>query len=135
MSFGFSVSDIILCARLAYKLYDEFKQASGACQEFAQELLLFHQVLLKTKSTFECQSISLKDSDLAALGACIKSCAELLYVQIMGAHPVPGILEGLEYKTRTEYFFHSSGLLQDWRKRYEERKFASRIPKLQRAIL
>ena len=29
MSFGFSVSDIIGCARLANKLYDDLKQATG----------------------------------------------------------------------------------------------------------
>lgn len=42
MSFGFSVSDIYGCACLAYMLYNEFKQALGACQEASRELLLFN---------------------------------------------------------------------------------------------
>lgn len=72
MSFGFSVSDIYGCARLAYMLYDEFKQALGACQETARELLLFHRVFLKTKTTIECESSHLSQSDDAALGACFE---------------------------------------------------------------
>lgn len=141
MSFGFSVSDIVGCARLAYKLYDEFKQAPGACQEFARELLLFHQVLLKTKSTIECETSHLNHSDQAALGACLDSCRELLYVHIMGAHTVPATLEDLESNThilQADLFVPSTSSetrhFQGWRQKYGERKFALRIPNFQRAI-
>lgn len=141
MSFGFSVSDIVGCARLAYMLYDEFKQAPGACQGFARELLLFHQVLLKTKSTVECETSHLNHTDQAALGACLDSCRELLYVQIMGAHRVPTTLKDLEFNThilQADRFVPSASgetrLLPGWRQVYGQRKFAVRIPKLQRAI-
>lgn len=148
MSFGFSVSDIYGCARLAYKLYDEFKQAPGTCQEFARDLLLFHRVLLKIKSTIECDTSYLSQSDQAVLGACLDSCKELLYVQIIGAPMVPKNLEKIEFdahelifKSRgpqTDFLIHSSPdqirFLRGLRQKFGERKFALRIPKLQRAI-
>lgn len=149
MSFGFSVSDIILCARLAYRLYDEFKHAPGACQEFARELLLFHQVLLKTKSTIECEISNLNHSDQAAFEACLVSCKELLYEQIC-ASKVPSSLNVVDYVVDYVGDFESQWraldpllhpdfggeirLCQGWRRKWGERKFALRIPKLQRAI-
>lgn len=140
MSFGFSVSDICGCARLAYRLYDEFKQAPGACQDFTREMLLFHQVLLKTKSTIGSEISHLSDSDQATLGACLDSCKELLYGQIIGAAIVPRSLEEVEYNKhdpRKYFFFHHDdqmNFLRGLRQRYGERRFALRIPKLQRAI-
>lgn len=148
MSFGFSVSDIILCARLAYKLYDEFKQAPGACREFARDLLLFHQVLLKTKSTIECEISNLNHSDQAALEACLDSCKELLYEQIC-ATKAPSSLSVVDYVvdyvgdfetlwTPLDPLVHPDfgqiRLFQGLRLKWGERKFALRIPKLQRAI-
>lgn len=137
MSFGFSVSDIYGCARLAYLLYDEFKQAPGACQDFARELLLFHQVLLKTKSTTEGETSHLRPSDKAALGTCLDSCKELLYVQIMGAHVLPSKLWRVDLSTHDPLFHPTSGqtrFLRGLRQRIGEKRFASRIPKLQCAI-
>lgn len=141
MSFGFSVSDIVLCARLTYRLYDEFKQAPGACQEFARELLLFHQVLLKTKSTIECDLNRLSHSDQAALGACLDSCKELLYGQILGASKEPYDMKESDFEfqcTPSDPLVHPDvgqiRLFQGWRLKFGNRKFALRIPKLQRAI-
>ena len=145
MSFGFSVSDIALCAHLAYKLYDEFMQAPGACREFARDLLLFHQVLLKTQSTIECEISNLNHSDQAALKACLDSCKELLYEQIC-ASKVPSSLDVGRYVrdfesqcTLLDPLVHPdySGeirFFQGCRLKWRERKFALRIPKLQRAI-
>ncbi len=141
MSFGFSVSDIYGCACLAYRLYDEFKQAPGACQEFARELLLFHQVLLRTKSSLEYETSHLSHSDQAALGACLDSCKELLYVQITGAPKVPENLETIAFSTQDlqkKNFSHPPSdrtrFLRGLRQKFGERNFALRIPKLQRAI-
>ena len=86
MIVGISVSDIYGCARLAYVLYDELKQAQGACRDFARDLLLFHQVLLKTKLTIECETSRLSDSDEAALMICLDSCKELLYADFGCSH-------------------------------------------------
>ncbi len=140
MSFGFSVSDIYGCARLAYMLYNEFKQAPGVCQEFARELLLFHRVLSKIKSTIESEPSHLSQSDQAALGACLDSCKELLYVQIMGAAMVPKDLENIKFYAHDMGFrsFDTSSdqkrFLGGLRQKFGERKFALRIPKLQHAI-
>jgi len=62
MSFGFSVSDFVYCAQLAYKLSVEFKEAPGACRDFAAELVLFHQILLETQSLLKSKKHDLNDS-------------------------------------------------------------------------
>ena len=145
MIFGISVSDIYGCARLAYRLYDEFKKAPGACQEFAQDLLLFHQVLIKTRWAIDSEKSDLSDSDRAALRLCLESCKELLCVQILGVQKVPESLEMVEFELDdplpdnfdSKYFGALSrrdGLSHTWRQRFEKRKLALRVPKLQRAI-
>ena len=141
MSFGFSVSDIYGCAHLAYSLYEEFKEASVACQDFARELLLFHQVLLKTKSNIEAETSHLGHDDKIALETCPDNCKELLYVQIVGAATVPRILDKPTFvgydpsgKTGLRSTPNEETLLRGLRRKLKERKFASRIPKLQRAI-
>lgn len=136
MSFGFGVSDIYVCAQLAYRLYDEFKQAPGDCQKFARELLLFHQVLLKTKLGIEHEIGHLSLSDQAALGACLDSCKELLYVQTLGAPMVP--IDFYTHAPQTDILLHPSSddtrFLKGLRQKIKDRKLALRIPKLQRAI-
>ncbi|KAM0795330.1 hypothetical protein BDR22DRAFT_615181 [Usnea florida] len=143
MSFGFSVSDIYGCARLAYVLYNEFKQAPGACQDFAKELLLFHQVLLKTKSTVQAGKIHLShaDENETALEICLDSCRELLYVRIMGAATAPRHLDKIKAwgcDPEAKFILHSTSdekrFLSGLRQKLGERKFASRIPELQRAV-
>ena len=141
MIFGISVSDIYGCARLAYKLYDEFKKAPGACQEFAQDLLLFYRVLMHTRLVMGGEDSHLKDSDRIALEACLESCKELIYVQIMGARRVPVTLEevGIKIdKSSTDLLVRPrsaySSLLQGWRQGIVNRQFALKIPKLQHAI-
>ena len=141
MSFGFSVSDIYGCARLAYVLYNEFKQAPGACQDFARELRLFHQVLLKTNSTIQAGKSHLSHADETALESCLDSCRELLYVRIMGAATAPRHLDKIKAwgcDPKAEFFLHSTSdekrFLRGLRQKLGERKFASRIPELQRAV-
>ena len=144
MSFGFSVSDIYGCARLAYMLYNEFKQAPGACQEFAHELLLFHQVLGKTKSVIEGESSNLNHFDQTTLSACFDSCKELLYMQILGNAVVPKTLEEFYTHDRLSYLDADTSTTiterdkhrfpHGLRHKFRERQFALRIPKLQRAV-
>ena len=145
MSFGFSVSDIVGCARLAYRLYDEFRQAPRACQTFAQELLLFHQVLMDTELAHSPFTSYLSHPDQAALRLCLDSCKELLCVQIMGAHEAPDDLrevktfveEGLSTDTIFDFILgptFSKTSLNRWRRKIRERKFALQIPKFQSAI-
>lgn len=76
MIFGISV--VYGCTRLEHVLYDEFKQPLGACRAFMSNLLLFHQMLLKTKLTTEYEASHLSDSDKAALMICLDSYKELL---------------------------------------------------------
>ena len=142
MIFGISVSDIYGCARLAYRLYDEFKQAPGACQAFARDLLLFYNVLMETKSTIESEVGHLNDADTAALSVCLDSCKDLLYVQIMGIQKVPEDLEevGLNKDDpqsgflKYPFYGGTAHGFHNWSQRFEKRKLASRIPKFQSAI-
>ena len=146
MIFGISVSDIYGCARLAYKLYDEFKQSPWDCQTFAQELLLFHNVLLIVAASIKSKASHLDHSDQAALIACLDSCKELLYKQIGGIQEMPADLDavrfGLYYPKPIRYEYKDHGapshgdsrLFSTLHQRFEKRKLALQIPKLQRAI-
>ncbi len=143
MSFGFSISDFFALGVLALKLYDEIRVAPGACRAFANELLLFHQILDKIGCLRE-ETELLGASDRVALKTCADSCKELVYVQIYGAACEPTVLlnPGTIPRTSSE----SSSLilqrgpdgedrfLRAWRQRWGERKFAARIPQLQRAV-
>ena len=139
MSFGFSVSDIYICARLAYKLYNEYRRAPGACQEFAREILLLHQVLLKVKSNVESDISHLSHSDQAALGAYLDSCKKLLCVQMIGDYKINKILQtkiDIEL-IQTEIVFPNHYRTQPntgLRQKNRYMRFAPRIPQLQFAI-
>ena len=134
MSFGFSVSDIYGCAHLAYSLYKEFKEAPGACRDLARELLLFHQVLLKTKSNIEAETSHIGNDDKIALETCLDDCKGLLYVQIAGAATVPRALDKPAFRGYDPSDPSEKYLLRGLRQKLNEKKFASRVPKLQRAI-
>ena len=146
MSFGFSVSDIYVYARLAYKHYVDFNSATETCQEFRRDLLLFHQVLIQTGSAIDPETSHLSRSDRYALRLCLDSCKELLWVRILGGQKVPEDLEKVELDTGylgyplSELFDHKYSTsanfdyLRIWRTRFRKRKLASRIPKLQCSI-
>lgn len=136
MSFGFSVSDFIALGALVLKLYDEFKEAPGACQAFAHELLLFHRILEKLGFELEGNVGHLENSDYAALKACADSCKELIYVQIYNSADVPSDIPSFEHfwQFTSNPQLETSGLLRRWRQRWADRKFAVRIPKIQRAV-
>ena len=147
MIFGISVSDIYGCARLAYMLYEEFKQAPGACQEFARDLLHFSNVLRMTTSAIDPETSHLSGSDRDALRLCLDSCKELLWVQIIGGEKAAEEWKNviLNYVDNPLLYFYdyeeygsasNSGvwLFHNCRQRFQKRKLALRIPKLQRAI-
>ena len=48
MSFGWGMSDIYLCGRLAKTIYDHFKEGPGLSAEFAADLRLFACLLERT---------------------------------------------------------------------------------------
>ena len=142
MIFGISVSDIYGCAHLAYRIYVEFNQAPGACQEFARDLLLFYEVLRKTGSAIDSSTSHLDDSDGAALRRCLDSCKELLCVHIIGAQKVPEDLTNAGFNLCYPLLDSSwygrpvfkGQVFQTWRYKFHQRRLALRIPKLQRAI-
>lgn len=146
MIFGISVSDIYGCARLAYRLYEELKQAPGACRTFALELRSFHEVLMNVTSTIKSKASHLDHSNQAALSACLDSCKELLCKQILGVQEMPADLGELdfglyhslidmsEYKGYRAPSHGDAGPFKTWLQRFRKRTLALQIPKLQRAI-
>lgn len=144
MSFGFSVSDFITLGGLTLKLYDEFKAAPGACRAFANELLMFHQILERLGFELQSHTDYLEASDHAALRACADSCKELIYVRIYGASCVPTELPtyGIKSTTSSKIVnvilqprpYDNDRFHRAWRQKWSERKFAARIPELQRAV-
>ncbi len=144
MSFGFSVTDFITLGGLALKLYDEFREAPGACRAFANELLLFHLILDKLGSDLQDHSELIGPTDYAALKACADSCKELIYVQIYGAACVPTAFQTYTTTSRTSSKsdnvilqpgpYGDDRFLRAWRQRWAERKFAARISEIQRAV-
>ena len=141
MSFGFSVSDFYVCARLAYKLSEGFRCAPVACQEFKRDLLLFHHVLVKTGSAINSEPSHFTRSDRDALRLCLESCKELLCVRILGLQKVPEDFEKSGFNQLSDFFeFRYNNetrlgcLCHNWYRKFDIRKFASRIPDLQRAV-
>ena len=161
MSFGFSVSDFVFCGQLAYQLYTEFKEAAGECQAFAKELLLLHQVMLKTGALIGRGGNVLDEAEQATLDLCLDMCKEILFVQIadgdnftldgnlMGygqrmllSDPLDGKMSyGQRLVLNRPNFPFINGYdrtLLDWicsvRRKFEERKFAKKIPKIRTAI-
>ena len=82
MSFGFGISDFVLCGQLAYQPYTQFKEAAGDCQAFAKELLLLHQVIVKIKALIGYGELA--EADQATLGLYLDIGKDVLFVQIAG---------------------------------------------------
>ena len=156
MSFGFGISDFVCCGQLAYQLYTEFKDAPGDCQALAKELLLFHQVILKTQALVRRRGDVLDEAEQATLGLCLEMCEDILFVQIVGADSARGCLctgqggrlvQGRDGHlklhfvttpmkdhdhTRSPNFSPNYKYLL--RQKFGERTFAKRIPKIRSAI-
>ena len=151
MSFGFSISDFIFCGQIAYHLYTEFKDATGDCHAFAKELLLFHKVVLKTQALIRRGDHVLDAAEQTTLGLYLDMCKDILFVQIAGGDGKtsdwtirymqrlslsrPGNLNLGYGKPSIDGYDRT---LRDWmcsvRRKFEERNFAKKIPKLRAAI-
>ena len=155
MSFGFGISDFICCGQLAYQLYIELKDAAGECQAFAKELLLLHQVILKTEALIIRTSGVLDDAEQATLDLCIDMCKDILFVQVAGVdstfvdfdrgygeRPTLSTVGGLKPQLVISQMDYDdttlppklTNLIYRVRQRFRERIFARRIPKIQSAI-
>lgn len=152
MSFGFGISDFVCCGQIAYQLYTEFKEAAGDCQAFAQELLLLHQVILKIEALIRYDKLT--EADQASLDLYLDMCKDVLFVQIAGVDRHQ-LKENLTYGQRmvsgsprnSELLYCNPSIESNvrnvrnfryWtfslRRRFEERNFAQKIPKLRAAI-
>lgn len=145
MSFSFGISDFIVCGELAYELYIELKRAPGECQAFAKELLLLHQIILKTETSVIRAHGRLDSADRATLGLCVDSCKDIMLVQMAGVDTTfidfdrglgetsqivrhRGILSVTALPPKTD------DLMCRVRARFEQRSFAKTIPFIRSAI-
>ena len=145
MSFGFSISDFICCGQLAYQFYIDLKDAAGDCQEFAKELLLLHQIILKTEALIIRAGNVLNDGEQATLGLCVDMCRDILFVRVAGVDIDFDIDHGESWvqtrgNTLRLQFDNTimppklTRLIYLVRRRFRERSFARRIPKIRSAI-
>ena len=146
MSFGFGISDFICCGQLAYQLYTEFQNAAGDCQAFAKELLLLHQIILRTEALIRPASYVIDEADRATLGLCLDMCKDILFVQIAGGDSASWD-EKMNYGQRLVLGSHGGpNISMNWhdpswrnwirsvRRKFEERNFAKKIPRIRAAI-
>ena len=142
MSFGFSVSDFALLAKLAWQLYGALKDGLAECQAFSREVLSFHQVLEKVTSNLEAQSHHLNSVEQATLNQYAMECNELLCskifsdVSLQSMYEYPDIYDPdpmdhpRGWRGRRINFSHMCEI----KGKVRSANLARKIPKLQRAI-
>ena len=135
MSFGFSVSDIVLLGRQAHRLYTEIKEAPEICESFRKEVHLFSETLIRTALLLLDQASALEEKDAKTLKACIHSCKELIYIQILDIEtPSSEVTSSYEWTYLTSKPRLEVSMFRAWRQKWAERKFAAKIPSHRRAI-
>lgn len=141
MSFGFSASDFVALARLTFKLYNEFKEGPKQCQAFTKELHQFHFILRRFGDLLRDETIG--GPNKSEIESCLTASKELIYIEICGASDVP-IYVSVEHCQDPIVDLSPAlaptgpsievRLLKAWRRRWAERTFARRIPKLKQAV-
>ena len=86
MSFGFSVTDFVTCGQLAYKLYQEFRDAPGECAAFVRELSVFSTLVLHMGNL---EAAGLGPTSRASLEQFALECKGLLIMKILGFSEIP----------------------------------------------
>lgn len=89
MSFGFSISDVALCARGVYNFYQCLKSAPGSCQAFAIDVLHLHHLLRELHRGLDSEWLdtvnhTLFERETDVLSHHVMQCVELLLHDIGG---------------------------------------------------
>lgn len=144
MSFGFSVSDFIFCAQITWQVYDALKKGPAECQAFAEEFVLFHQVLVKMSENLRDANRRLSKEEHDALSQHIvgseRLCSLIMgnnlrqyrtHGSLFGQRELPYYL-GDPWRDGVVRGFISE--IRSFRERIRTASFAKMIPKFQRAI-
>ena len=83
MSFGCSVSDIILCGRLAYTIYERVKEGPQKWADFAKDLHFFSHLVVRTASVVEHHADSLTPSENYPIQSLISDCWSFLWTTLL----------------------------------------------------
>ena len=144
MSFGFSISDFLGCAQLAWQIYEALKTGTVDCQVFAIDVLLFHGVLVKMGYTIRDIKHHLNADELSSLKRHCDHCEELLCSTIMGTFLPPHYREQIRkhayqrsYDGIRAFDMKSSGsqsLVLQFRERVRHASVARKIPDARRQI-
>ena len=144
MSFGFSISDFLACAQLAWQIYDALKTGPTECQAFAEEVLLFHEVLMKVGEILQDANCCLGPRELRALSRHVDDCEQLLSSTIMGSFFAPEYREAARsYRYQGSTDMHSDfnqkigisrTLMVAFRERVRTASVAKKIPDLRHRI-
>ena len=110
MSFGFSVTDFVTCAELAWKGYKLFVEGPGECKKLANDLCHFSYILRQIVASVnqdQVNNIHVFDVDGSAYVALVSGCKEFLRDRLLDMHVK-----------------HNGAI----RKRFDLAKYASRVP-------
>ena len=76
MSFGYSVSDLVSTAALAWKIYKTCKDSSGEFKNISSEVITLHIVLKEVQDSLTCQQLNQRqEAELESVG---KGCNDVL---------------------------------------------------------
>ena len=162
MSFGFSISDFVICAQWAWYIYDALETGPAECQAFAKEVLFLHQILAKVHESLRDTNRYLSSEEGDALQRHIMNFEEFyssitdskfedffggseqqsLYMQRTPVHSQLFSSEALSLLkdtesartwAETENNIRLLGISKI-RERIRAARFAKKIPKLQRSV-
>ena len=83
MSFGFSVSDFLSIANVAYQIYETLKTGPGECQAFTYEMLMFYNILHRLAVNLDVNSATYRLADRAVLREHGRACYSFLWKEVL----------------------------------------------------
>ena len=83
MSFGFSVTDVCMCGKIAYDLYRFFKDGPSQCADFAKDLEHFSVIVDRAVWIFQFEESSLTLREKRIIQDVVSDCWAFLWTHIL----------------------------------------------------
>jgi hypothetical protein len=77
MSFGFSIGDVLVCAKMAWEIYTQIRNAPSEIQTIADDVALLHATL-KSMNENVVRSAPLASSDIDGMKMTMERCKRVL---------------------------------------------------------
>ena len=87
MSFGCSISDILLCGRIGYKIHEHIKEGPTHCADFARDLRFLAVLIVRVGYKAEQRAKSMAEDDYKVLESVITECWQFLWTHLLDEHP------------------------------------------------